>query len=64
MEATGPGAAPAPAIETSSTAKAGVVFERDAFQITVTGADKMDDLEGQLTELFCRAALRLGVANG
>ena len=64
MEATGQAAAPAPATAASSTSKAGVVFERGAFQITVTGADGIDDLEGQLTELFSRAALRLGVANG
>jgi len=49
--------------EPKSTAKAGVVFEPGAFQITVTGADGMDDLEGQLTEIFSRAALRLGVTH-
>ena len=47
-----------------SSSKAGVVFERGAFQITVNGADGLDDLEGQLTEILSRAALRLGVANG
>jgi len=64
MEATGPAAAPAPATETGSSSKAGVVFEQGAFQITVTGADGLDDLEGQLTEVFSRAALRLGVSHG
>ena len=64
MEATGPGAALAPATETGSAAKAGVLFERGAFQITVNGTDGLDDLEGQLTEIFSRAALRLGVSHG
>jgi len=50
--------------ESGGGAKAGVVFEPGAFQITVNGADGLDDLEGQLTEIFSRAALRLGVANG
>jgi len=57
-------AAPAPVTESSSSSKAGVVFEQGAFQITVNGADGLDDLEGRLTEIFSRAALRLGVANG
>jgi TP901 family phage tail tape measure protein len=64
MEMGGQGAAPAPASETGSSSKAGIVFERGAFQITVNGADGLDDLEGQLTEIFSRAALQLGVANG
>jgi hypothetical protein len=64
IEKGGQAGAPAPASETGSSQKAGVVFERGAFQISVTGADGMDDLEGQLTEIFSRAALRLGVANG
>ena len=60
VEGTGQAAAPAPASETSSASKASVVFERGAFQITVNGADGLDDLEGQLTEIFSRASLRLG----
>ena len=64
MEMGGQAAAPTPASESGSSSKAGVVFERGAFQITVNGADGLDDLEGQLTEIFSRAALQLGVANG
>jgi len=64
METTGQAGLPAPATETNSRAKAGVVFERGAFQISVTGTDGLDDLEGQLTEIFSRAALRLGVSHG
>ena len=42
-----------------------MVFERGAFQITVhASGGSLDDLEEQLTEVFSRAALRLGVANG
>ena len=64
MEGAEGAAAPAFATESGSASKAGVVFEHGAFQITVNGADGLDDLEGQLTEIFSRAALRLGVANG
>ena len=64
MEGAQQGAAPVAPSESGSSAKEGVVFERGAFQITVSGKDGLDDLEGQLTEIFSRAALRLGVANG
>ena len=61
----GPAASPTPgrAAESSGEA-AGVVFERGAFQITVSGANAVDDLEDRLTEIFSRAALRLGVSHG
>ena len=44
--------------------RAGVVFERGAFQITVSGATGLDELEERLTEIFSRSALRLGVSHG
>jgi len=56
-------AAPSPVTEFGSSSKAGVVFEHGAFQITVNGADGLDDLEGQLTDIFSRTALRLGVCD-
>ncbi len=40
-----------------------VVFEKGAFAITVNGANGIDDLEVQLTEVFGRLALRLGVSD-
>jgi hypothetical protein len=40
-----------------------VVFQPGAFNITVSGAGALDDLELRLTEIFSRAALRLGGAN-
>ena len=40
-----------------------VVFQRGAFQITVSGGDSIDDLEERLTEIFGRLALRLGVSH-
>ena len=51
--------------ESNGSSGAGVVFERGAFHITINSSgDTLDDLEQQLTEIFSRAALRLGVANG
>jgi len=42
-----------------------IVFERGAFQITISSSgDSFDDLEERLTEIFSRAALRLGGAHG
>jgi hypothetical protein len=65
LETAGTATGKSDATETGSSAKAGVVFERGAFQITVNGSgDSLDNLEEQLTEIFSRAALRLGVANG
>jgi len=64
MEMGGQAAALAPAQESGSSSKAGVVFESGAFQITVSGAEGTDDLEGQLTEIFSRIALQLGGASG
>jgi TP901 family phage tail tape measure protein len=56
-----PSAAASAAQESGGAGKAGVVFERGAFQITVNaGGGSLDDLEEQLTEIFSRAALRLG----
>ncbi len=53
-----------PATDTGTCAEgASVVFQRGAFQITVSGADSMDDLEERLTEIFGRLALRLGVSH-
>ncbi len=65
LETAGQTTGQSAATETGSSAKAGVVFERGAFQITVNGSgDSLDTLEEQLTDIFSRAALRLGVANG
>jgi hypothetical protein len=57
-------AAPAPATARHESSDQGVVFERGAITVTVTGASALDDLEERLTEIFSRAALRLGVSHG
>ena len=53
-----------PALPQAEEGSAGVVFQRGAFQITVSGGAAVDDLEDRLTEIFSRAALRLGVSHG
>ncbi len=40
-----------------------VVFQRGAFQISVSGSGSIDDLEERLTEIFSRLSLRLGVSH-
>lgn len=55
---------PAPSTPSSSGQKGQVVFEDGAFQITVNGADGLDDLEDRITEIFSRASMRLGVTHG
>ena len=64
MEAPGDPAVPGRSAEALGDDGGGVVFQRGAFQITVSGANAVDDLEDRLTEIFSRAALRLGVSHG
>jgi TP901 family phage tail tape measure protein len=52
-----------PPRETVRSAGPSVVFQRGAFAITVNGASGLDDLETRLTDIFARAALRLGVSD-
>jgi phage-related protein len=64
LDAPGLQGAPAPVPATAADSSAGVVFERGAITVTVTGASALDDLEERLTEIFSRASLRLGVSHG
>jgi len=52
-----------PAREPSTSGAGSVVFERGAFQISITGEKPMDDLENRLTDIFAGVALRLGVSD-
>ena len=64
MEAPGRPAVPGRSAEAAGDDSGGVDFQRGAFQITISGANAIDDLEDRLTDIFSRAALRLGVSHG
>lgn len=53
-----------PAMPAQKASGANVTFQKGAFQINVSGAEGIDDLEKQLTEIFGRLALQFGGANG
>jgi hypothetical protein len=58
-----PAVSQAPSAADTGGSGASVVFQPGAFNITVSGTGALDDLELRLTEIFSRAALRLGGAN-
>jgi TP901 family phage tail tape measure protein len=64
LEVETPEPVAAAAARTSSRdSRSAVVFQRGAFAITVNGASGLEDLESRLTDIFARAALRLGVSD-